>query len=102
MSNCNTYKTDDQPWNRIDNTITFNRPWARVENICSDTTKPTLASKHNSARLTKRQLYAQIAKGYGPYRKKSWASQSMNFPTNPNTHNLQEIGTTLKCPTTSN
>jgi len=80
-------------------TIIFNRSWTRVENICSNTTKPIFASKQNNARLTKRQLYAQIVKGNGPYRKKSWASQSLNFPTNPNTHNLEQIGNTLiLCP----
>lgn len=89
------------------NTLQFTRPWTRVDNICGgvDSSSNTQTSatkqntKQNSARLTKRQLYAQIAKGNGPYRKKSWASQSMNFPTNPNSHNLQQIGNTLRlCP----
>lgn len=66
MSNCNTFKADDEPWNRIDNTITFDRPWSRVENNCSDTNEPKPASKQNSAGLTKRQLYARIAKGHAP------------------------------------
>ena len=83
--------------------LTFSRPWTRVDNICSgvDSSRntQTSATKQNSARLTKREQYAQIAKGNGPYRKTSWASQSLNFPTNPNTHNLQQVGNTLRlCP----
>lgn len=102
MSNCNTYKTDDQPWNRIVNPVTFDRPWSRVERNCSDTSSttnnPNPATIKNSARLTKRQLYARIAKGHGPYRQKSWATQSMGFKTDSNKYNLQENGNTLLCP----
>ena len=89
-------------------TYTFSRTWARTDNSCSNLTGFTqkqldmrrkaeiLEYKQNSMKLTKKQQYAQIAKGGGPQRKKSWATQSHDPTyTNSNTRNLEEKGNTL-------
>lgn len=91
-------------------TLTFEQTWARTQNSCekniskserqSQRHSEILKYKSNSARLTKREQYAQIAKGLGPYRKTSWASQSFGAAkTSFNTRNLVKEGDTiLKCP----
>lgn len=56
----------------------------------------TLQYKGNSAKLSKKQLWAQAAKGKGPNRKKSWATQSQTY-TNPNVNNLPRVRNTLLC-----
>ena len=43
-----------------------------------------LQYKNNSSNLTKKQKYTQICKGFGPSRKKCYATQSLTY-TNPNT-----------------
>lgn len=47
-----------------------------------------LQYKGNSSQLTKSQKYTQLAKGFGPNRKKVFATQSQTY-TNPNTTGLQ-------------
>jgi hypothetical protein len=51
-----------------------------------------LQYKGNSSRLTKSQQYTQLAKGFGPNRKKVYATQSQTY-TNPNTTGLRRINT---------
>lgn len=52
-----------------------------------------LQHRGNSAQLTKRQKYSQLAKGYGPNRTKVFATQSQTY-TNPNTTGLARVNTT--------
>ena len=50
-----------------------------------------LQHKANSAQLTKKQKYTQLAKGYGPQRTKVFATQSQTY-SNPNTNNFLRLG----------
>jgi len=50
-----------------------------------------LQYKANSAQLTKKQRYTQLAKGYGPNRTKVFGTQSDTY-TNPNTTGLLRVG----------
>jgi len=52
-----------------------------------------LQYKANSAQLTKKQKYTQLAKGYGPNRTKVFATQSDTY-SNPNTTGLLRVGST--------
>lgn len=59
-----------------------------------------LQYKGNSSRLTKTQKYTQLAKGFGPNRRKVYATQSQTY-TNPNTSSFQRVNyNTLPSPTT--
>ena len=91
----------------------FTRTWARTDNSCAVENNYTqeqldmrrkseiLQYKNNSTRLTKREKYAQIAKGRGPSRKTSWASQSFAAgKTNSNVHGLTPNGNVLICDVT--
>ena len=49
-----------------------------------------LQHKANSFMLTKSQKYTQLSKGFGPNRRKVFASQSQTY-TNPNTTGLQRV-----------
>ena len=49
-----------------------------------------LQYKGNSSRLTKKQKYTQLAKGFGPNRTKVFATQSQTY-TNPNTTGLLRV-----------
>ena len=49
-----------------------------------------LQYKGNSAQLTKRQKYSQLAKGFGPNRTKVFATQSQTY-SNPNTNGLVRV-----------
>jgi hypothetical protein len=49
-----------------------------------------LQYKNNSANLTKKQKYSQIAKGFNNSRKKCYATQSQTY-TNPNTSSLLRV-----------
>ena len=82
--------------------LNFTRTWARVDNSCNNLgftqeqldmrrKAEILEYKQNSVKLTKRERYAQIAKGGGPQRKKSWT----------NTTNLTQNGNVLTCNTSS-
>jgi len=90
------------------------RAWYRVENACSSSTindtnnasyqelsayyervaqlnkGNVLQYKKNSSNLTKKQQYAQVAKGMWTNRTKTWATQSDTY-TNPNTTGLQRV-----------
>lgn len=50
-----------------------------------------LQYKGNSAQLSKKQKYTQLAKGYGPSRTKVFATQSETY-SNPNTTGLLRVG----------
>ena len=50
-----------------------------------------LQHKGNSARLTKTQRYAQLARGGGPNRTKVFATQTQTY-SNPNTRMMQRMG----------
>lgn len=52
-----------------------------------------LQYKGNSSRLTKKQKYTQLAKGFGPGRTKVFATQSETY-TNPNTTGFLRVGST--------
>ena len=59
-----------------------------------------LQYKGNSSRLTKKQQYTQLAKGFGPNRTKVFATQTQTY-TNPNTTGLQRVNyTTYPFPNT--
>tara|TARA_B100001059_G_C17326040_1_gene328918 strand:- start:229 stop:516 length:288 start_codon:yes stop_codon:yes gene_type:complete len=92
-----------------DKPINFGRMWSRTENICDVLTpedrkerqekrnSEALKHKNNSTKLTKKQQYAQVVKGYGGYRKTSWATQSFSAThTDPNTQDLSRIGNVLR------
>lgn len=91
------------------------RAWSRVQNSCSlvtdadinanagnialfDTKQQMLEKgnilqyKNNSSNLTKAQRYSKIAKGQWINRNTTWATQSMNGYTNPNTKSLKRTG----------
>jgi hypothetical protein len=51
-----------------------------------------LQYKKNSSNLTKKQRYAQIAKGKWTNRTTTWATQTDKY-TNPNTNHLKRVGT---------
>ena len=90
------------------------RLWSRVQNQCSLTTDEgndfdyatgdfkrqmllkgnILQYKKNSSDLTKKQRYAQIAKGLWTNRTTTWATQSVSY-TNPNTTSLQRVNFTI-------
>ena len=55
-----------------------------------------LQYKKNSANLTKKQKWAQFAKGTSHNKKQVWANQT-DLVTNPNTHKLSLIGNILYC-----
>jgi hypothetical protein len=52
-----------------------------------------LQHKANSSRLTKKQKYTQLAKGFGPNRTKVFATQTQTY-TNPNTTGMQRVNST--------
>jgi hypothetical protein len=58
-----------------------------------------LQYKKNSSNLTKRQRYAQIAKGMWTNRNTTWATQSTRGFTNPNNQSLQRVNNiNITCP----
>ena len=85
------------------------REWYRFENQCAYSNTPLnfrnggayqlevlkkgniLQYKKNSANLTKRQRYAQIARGLWTNNKITWATQSQTY-TNPNIGSLKRVG----------
>lgn len=88
------------------------RAWSRVQNSCSLVTNDANAAafnakqqmlekgnilqyKKNSANLTKAQRYSKIAKGQWVNRNTTWATQSMNGYTNPNTKSLKRSGNVI-------
>jgi hypothetical protein len=85
------------------------REWYRYENQCAYSNVPinfqngelyrlevlkkgnVLQYKKNSANITKRQRYAQIARGMWTNRTTSWATQTESY-TNPNVGSLKRVG----------
>lgn len=81
------------------------RLWSRVQTSCDINTNTSVAEmnemqmlnkgnilqyKNNSANLTRRQKYAQLATGGGPYRTSTWATQTDSY-SNPNIRMLQRV-----------
>lgn len=81
------------------------RLWSRVQPACdinANTSPSTLNAmkmaykgnilqyKNNSANLTRRQLYSQLATGGGPYRTTTWATQTDAY-SNPNVRMLKRV-----------
>lgn len=82
------------------------RVWSRVQSAC--TYQPDavqsfnnfdkqllekgniLQYKNNSSNLTKQQKYAQLVRGGGPSRRKSYATQTQKY-TNPNTNSFKRV-----------
>ena len=95
-------------WSRVQNPCTFIVPGSTYTQAYIPLTDQTVSQaqanyeekliykgnilqyKGNSSRLTKSQKYTQLAKGFGPARKKAYATQSQTY-TNPNTTGLQRV-----------
>ena len=95
-------------WSRVENPCTYNLLPNNVNKTYIPLTNQTvplaqanyeekllykgniLQYKGNSAQLTKRQKYAQLAKGLGPNRTKVFATQSQTY-SNPNTTGLARV-----------
>ena len=96
-------------WSRVQHHCTFTNPDANYKEIYIPITGQTVSQfqanyeslminkgnvlqyKGNSARFTKSQKYAQLAKMSGPNRTKVFATQSQTY-TNPNTTGLSRVG----------
>jgi len=91
-------------WSRVDNKCTYdNSTSVNIDNSDSIYDPAifyraalinkgnVLQYKKNSTQLTKKQRYAQIAKGLWTNRTKTWATQSATY-TNPNTTSLKRVG----------
>jgi hypothetical protein len=91
-------------WSRVDNKCTYdNSTSINIDNSDSIYDPAifyraalinkgnVLQYKKNSTQLTKKQRYAQIAKGLWTNRTKTWATQSATY-TNPNTTSLKRVG----------
>jgi len=111
MSNSYNYKpTPPRVWSRVQNQCTYvdpssGYPYSPVYiPLTGQTTSLAQANyeekmqykgnilqyKGNSSRLTKKQKYTQLAKGFGPNRTKVFATQSETY-TNPNTTGLLRV-----------
>ena len=81
------------------------RLWPRFQNSCDFNTNTTISAlndaqmankgnilqyKKNSAHLTRRQQYAQLARGGGPYRTTTWATQTETY-SDPNIRKLKRV-----------
>jgi len=95
-------------WSRVQNPCTYIVPGSSYQETFIPLTGQTVSQeqadyenkllykgnilqyKGNSSRLTKQQKYTQLAKGFGPNRKKVFATQSQIY-TNPNTSNLLRV-----------
>jgi hypothetical protein len=81
------------------------RLWSRVETSCDFNANTTpsqlndikmankgniLQYKKNSAHLTRREQYAQLARGGGPYRTSTWATQTDAY-SDPNIRKLKRV-----------
>jgi hypothetical protein len=52
--------------------------------------------KNNNSNMSKKQLFAQKIKGYGPNANRVWANQNV-YGSQPNVDNLPQVGNTLLC-----
>jgi hypothetical protein len=98
MISCNYLPEPSHVWYRVENACNTNvnasasspelfAYYARVAHLNKGN---VLQYKKNSSNLTKKQQYAQVAKGLWTNRTKTWATQSETY-TNPNTTNLQRV-----------
>lgn len=55
----------------------------------------------NANQMSKKQMYANIARGRSYAKKQTWATQSLTY-TNPNVQNLPRVGNILRCNRSSN
>jgi len=97
MSFVNNYlPKPPRAWSRVDNKCTYNDSNDSKDSTYIDIYYKTalinkgnvLQYKKNSTQLTKKQRYAQIAKGLWTNRTKSWATQT-DIYTNPNVSSLK-------------
>jgi hypothetical protein len=105
MSNANYLPEPPRVWSRVQNKCTYinaNDDYAKVINGLQTLEQANyqekllykgniLKYKGNSAQLTKKQKYTQLAKGFGPNRTKVFATQSETY-SNPNTTGLLRVG----------
>ena len=110
MSYCIYNPVPPRAWSRVQNSCTYINPSLTDQyNVYVPLTGQTITQeqaiyedkqiykgnilqyKGNSARLTKAQKYAQLAKCSGPNRTKVFATQSQTY-TNPNTTGLLRVG----------
>ena len=95
-------------WSRVQSQCTYIIPGSSYNSIyiplTGQTVSPTQANyedklqykgnilqyKGNSSRLTKTQKYSQLANGFGPNRRKVYATQTQTY-TNPNTSSFQRV-----------
>ena len=72
------------------------RLWSRGYNECVNVSTEklnmrrkaeTLLYKNNESKFTAKKKFSQLVNGHGRYRKRCWASQTIQF-TDPNTSNL--------------
>lgn len=109
MSNVNYLPLPPRVWSRVQSSCTFlnpndnyttgssvftGQPVSYVEGIYQlqlYNKGNVLQYKANSAQLSKKQKYTQLAKGYGPSRTKVFATQSETY-SNPNINGLLRVG----------
>jgi hypothetical protein len=104
-------------WSRVQNKCTFTVPGSTYTQAYIPLTNQTVSQeqadyedkliykgnilqyKANSYMLTKSQKYTQLSKGFGPNRRKVFATQSQSY-TNPNTSGFQRVNySTIPFPT---
>jgi hypothetical protein len=112
MSNSYNYNpVPPRVWSRVQNQCTYIIPNSSYNSAYIPLTNQTvslaqanyeekqfykgnvLQYKGNSSRLTKKQKYTQLAKGFGPNRTKVFATQTQTY-TNPNTSGLLRVNYT--------
>jgi len=112
MSNSYNYNpVPPRVWSRVQNQCTYIIPDSSYNSAYIPLTNQTvslaqanyeekqfykgnvLQYKGNSSRLTKKQKYTQLAKGFGPNRTKVFATQTQTY-TNPNTSGLLRVNYT--------
>ena len=89
----------------IGNTYLTNYPLTTTTEICISTDAlnmrrkaEVLQHKKNKSNISSKTQFAELVRGNGPYRKRSWGTQNIDF-TNPNVNKLTETNPfTLLCP----
>ena len=109
-SRCDYFPSPARTWNRLQRACTYNTDnnTNNYNIVYNPLTRKTITReqsnyekqlfhkgnilqyKANSVGLTKKQKYAQFAKGNGPNRTKSFASQNQTY-TNPNTTHMSRV-----------
>jgi hypothetical protein len=103
MNNTKCYYLPQPPraWSRVQNACFFNDFNDNNNNELQMTKLQMLEKgnilqyKCNSSNLTKKQRYSKIAKGEWVNRNTTWAVQSLNGYTNPNTTSLKRSGNVI-------